>query len=290
MTTSKPWWLTDTYEEENEISDSLLGVEDLEGPKGVALVRAWPSGVTDQGWGLLPPKGSNEGFMPRYLRGEFNPRRVLHGYRKGLWAFAFIMRSLRLVCIDIDGKNGGIEHAKRLGMLPLTLAETSKSGDGYHLFYLVDEEWNDVTGFGQLSDRIGIEQGVDIRATGCVYHHPQQRWNGRPLAVLPDHLKEALLHREQKVAAQAERITKVLEVNDDMEVLMMQDEILSDLKKPIPAGKRNVTLFAIGSQMHAAQIPDWEDKLIERATQVGLGQDEAEKIVANINRYATVTP
>ena len=64
-------------------------------------------------------------------------------------------------------------------MLPPTLAETSKSGDGYHLFYLVDEEWDDEKGYGLLGDRIGIEQGVDIRATGCVYHHPQQRWNDR---------------------------------------------------------------------------------------------------------------
>lgn len=281
--TSKPWWQTDIYDLDLAIPPQFENV--LCGPKGIALVKAWPSGLTDQGWGLQGKDGG-DGFMPRYQRGEFNERRVLHGYNKGLWTFAFIMRSVRLVCIDIDGKNGGLEHAKKLGRLPYTLAETSKSGDGYHLFYEVDEEWNDVTGYGQLADRIGLEQGVDIRATGCVYHHPQQRWNDRAIAPLPAHLKEALLHREQKIAAQSERITKVLDSNDDMEVLMMQDEILSDLAKPIPAGKRNVTLFAIGSQMQTAQIPDWESKLFDRATEVGLGQDEADKIVANINRYA----
>jgi pterin-4a-carbinolamine dehydratase len=256
----------------------------------LALVKAWPSGLTDKGWGLLPPKGERDGFMPRYNRGEFNPKRVLHGYAKGLWAFAFIMRSMRLVAIDIDGKNGGLEHAKELGMLPLTLAETSKSGDGYHLFYLVDEQWDETTGFARLSDRIGIVQGVDIRATGCVYHHPQQRWNSRALAPLPEHLYDQLTHRDQKIAAQTERINKVLENNDPMEVLMMQDEILSDLAKPIPAGKRNNTLFAIGSQMQEADIENWEVLLKDRASQVGLADDEADKIVANVQRYAGVSP
>lgn len=281
--TSKPWWQTDSYDVEKAVPPEF---EAAAGPKGLALVKAWPSGVTDKGWGLQGPTGE-DGFMPRYMRGEFNARRVLHGYERNRWAFAFIMRSVHLVCIDIDGKNGGLEHAKKLGMLPYTLAETSKSGDGYHLFYAVDEMWNDVTGFGSLADRIGLEQGVDIRATGCVYHHKQQRWNERGPAPLPDHLKELLLHREQKIAAQSERITKVLDSGDDMEVLMMHDQMLSDLAKPIPAGKRNTTLFAIGSQMQQAQVPQWDEHLKTRADEVGLSVDEADKIVANINRYAT---
>ena len=284
--TSKPWWQIDEYTYDAPLVSTF---DEQAGPKGVALVKAWPSGVTDPGWGLRGgPLGG--GFMERYMRGEFNERRVLHGYNKELWAFAIVMRSVRLVCIDIDGKNGGLEHAKKLGMLPYTLAETSKSGNGYHLFYLVEEEWDDVTGFGLLADRIGLEQGVDIRATGCVYHHKQQRWNGRAVALLPDHLKEALTHREQKIAAQTERITKVLSADDTLEVLMMQDEILGDLAKPIPPGKRNVTLFAIGSQMQTAQIPDWDEKLKDRAGQIGLSDEEANKIVANINRYAGATP
>lgn len=285
--TSKPWWLTDKYVGEQAQPDAF---EDLAGPKGVALVRAWPSGITDPGWGLLPPKDSTEGFMPRYMRGEFNGRRVLYGFDRDKWAFAFIMRSLRLVAIDIDGKNGGLEHAKRLGMLPVTLAETSKSGDGYHLFYSVDEDWKTSSGYSRLSDRIGLEQGVDIRATGCVYHYKQQRWNNRAIVPLPDHLYEALTYRDDKVAAQATRITSILADNDPLEVLMMHDEIMSDLAKPIPPGKRNVTLFAIGSQMQTAQVEDWETKLLARADEVGLEPAEAQKIVANISRYAGVTP
>lgn len=282
----KPWWQTDEYIHDNALPQDFT---DHAGPNGVALVRAWPDGRTDKGWGLMGPDGS-EGFIPRYERGEFNQRRVLYGFEKGKWAFAIIMRSVRLVCIDIDGKNGGLEHAKRLGMLPHTMSETSKSGDGYHLFYSVDEQWDDARGFGLLGDRIGIEQGVDVRAVGCVYHHPQQRWNDRPVAPLPEHLKTLLLHREQKVAAQTERIVKVLQSSDETEILMMHDEILTDLAKPIPAGKRNTTLFAIGSQMQSAQIHDWDEKLYTRALDVGLDNHEAQKIVENVKRYAAAQP
>ena len=37
--------------------------------------------------------------------------------------------------------------------------------------------------------------------------------------------------------------------------------------------------------MAHAQIPLWEDHLRERATQVGIDDDEADKLVANILKY-----
>jgi hypothetical protein len=196
------------------------------------------------------------------------------------------MRSTRLVCVDIDGKNGGLEHAKRLGMLPPTTAETSKSGDGFHLFYLVDEEWDDRLGYATLGDRIGIEQGVDFRSTGCVYHHKNQRWNRRDPAILPKHIFDLVKSRAEKIAATNARITTVLANNDSMEVLMMHDEILDKLKRPIDAGKRNNTLFAIGSEMMAAGIGDWEVRISDRANEVGLDLAETNKLLANIQRYA----
>jgi hypothetical protein len=279
---STPWWKTDNYLQNYPVPPAFNA---LEGPKGLALVKAWPDGRTDQGWGLQGKDGA-DGFMPRYRRGEFNARRVLFGYDRGKWAFAFIMRSVRLVCIDIDGKNGGLEHAKKLGALPHTLSETSKSGDGYHLYYEVDEPWDELTGYGLLNDRIGIEQGVDIRATGCVYHHDTQRWNSREPALLPDHLLELMRQRDQRALATTTRITKILDGNDDLEVLMLQDEIEADLAKPIPQGKRNVTLFAIGTQLHQAEVPNWEDKLTQRGLDVGLDQGEIDKIVSNVKLYA----
>lgn len=277
---STPWWKTENYRIPEAMPQLIIGA--FSGPKGPALVRSWPNGKTDPGWG-------GDTFMEYYNRGDFNARRVLYGYERDKWAFALIMRSVSLIAVDIDGKNGGFEHAKKL-MLPPTLAETSKSGNGYHLFYEVDDTWDEAKGFGLLGDRIGFEQGVDVRGTGCVYHHKQQLWNDRPVAPLPKHLYEQLTNREQKIAATHARISSVLAASDDMEVLMLHDEILGRLAKPIPVGKRNNTLFAIGSEMRAAQVPEWDTKLYDRATELGLSGDETQKLIDNISKYAAVSP
>lgn len=278
QTSSTPWWIRNSYTVSTAVPKQF---EKFAGPEGVALVRAFANGSTDKGWGLNNRKGQ-PAFIPRYTRGRFRESAVL---KESTNAFAIVMRSVRLVCIDIDGKNGGIEHAKRLGMLPHTLAETSKSGDGYHLFYSVDDEWDDEKGFAQLSDRIGIVTGVDIRAVGCVYHYPQQRWNEMAIAPLPDHLKELLLHREQKLYDSQARINKILDSDDEMEILMLQDELITELNKPIDDGKRNNTLFAIGQKMKQAQVPGWETLLGARAEAVGLETNEVVKLVGNISRY-----
>jgi hypothetical protein len=279
--THQPWWRTDEYVDDQAIPSALQQYAGLE---GVALVRAWPNGKTDPGWGA-------ETFMSRYQRRKFNPKPILMGYDEGMFAFAFVMRSVRLVCIDIDGKNGGLEHVGKLGMLPYTLAETSKSGDGYHLFYKTsDDQWDPELGFAEFADRIGIEQGVDIRATGCVYHHPHQRWNDRAVAELPQHIKDRLRAKAQAAAAQTAAIKAVLTNEDPLEVAMMQDELITDLNKPIAAGKRNTTLFAIGTQMCEAQVPGWQGLVEKRATDIGLDRDETAKLIANITKYGAKKP
>lgn len=274
----QPWWRTDEYDLEMRLPREFV---EHAGPQGSALVRVWPDGTTDKGWGMPD-------FMVKYNKGWFARRReaILDGYFQDKWAFAFVMRSVRMVCIDIDGKNGGFTGAGQLGMLPYTLAETSKSGNGYHLFYLVsEEEWDELNGFASFSDRIGLQQGVDFRATGCVYHYRSQRWNTRQLVELPDHIKSMLRERQQKTAAQVTSIVKILDTGDQEEVLLMQDALLEDLKKPIPAGRRNNTLFAIGSQLFLAQVPDWDVLITTRAAQVGLAGGEIDKLLANIKKY-----
>jgi len=275
MKIPKPWWETETYDSSEALSSQIMG---LGGPQGVALVKAWPNGKTTGGWG-------DEEFMANYLADNFNARSALYAFRKKEQPFAIVMRSVKLLAVDIDGKNGGLEHAKKLGALPPTLAETSKSGNGYHLFYLLDEEWDDTHGFGSLSDRIGIEQGVDIRVTGCIFHYPQQRWNDRAPAPLPTYLHDLLRSKQQERAHRAAATAAVLDSGDEVEIMMMQDQLISDLAKPIPAGKRNNTLFAIGQQMKLAQIPDWQKLVDDRAQEVGLSTDEADKLVTNIERY-----
>lgn len=283
ISTAPPWWQRlESYTKPDLMPPAFERVET--GPKGVALVRAWESGKTSEGWGLVGRDGS-PGFMPRYLKGEFEARRHTHGYPDS-WNVALVMRSMNLVCLDIDGKNDGFNGARRLGSLPPTMAEVSKSGNGVHLFYTIEDTWDAALGFASLGDRIGIEQGVDFRGTGCVYHHPQQRWNDLAPVPLPKHLYTVLKKREQKQTQNTEALVKILKSNDPLEVLMLQEELIADLNRPIDEGKRNNTLFAIGTKMKTARVPDWEDLVMTRATQVGLGADEAGKLVRNINSYS----
>ena len=274
------WWMTDKY----DIDEAFPTVFDgLAGPQGVGAVRAWMNGTTTKGWG-------EQEFMPRYNKKLFSTKLIEpHLQQSPDNAFAFLMRSMRLVCIDIDGKNGGLEHAQELlGNAPPTLAETSKSGNGYHLFYEVEDDWDPQKGFAKFGDSIGIVTGVDIRATGCVYHYPQQRWNGREIAKLPAWIVVRLLKRAN---LRRERATLLEQIDtiDETERLMLHDELMDDLKRPIAFGKRNSTLFAVGSQMLEAKIPDWDERLRERGAEIDLSADEVEKIIANISRYSAAS-
>ena len=130
---TKGWWETDQYGLQILIP-AVLEHEDLWGPRGPAIVKAYSNGTTQVGWGLNPPRDSSDGFMPRYLRGEFLEKRTSAGYDQNRHAAAFVMRSARLIIVDIDGKNGGLQGIHQLGNLPFTLAETSKSGTGYQPF------------------------------------------------------------------------------------------------------------------------------------------------------------
>ena len=85
---TKNWWETDTYTVDALLAPQALADDSLWGPQGPALVRAYENGSTQSGWGLTPPQGSDEGFMIRYGRGEFLPRRTEYGYEKGSHAAA----------------------------------------------------------------------------------------------------------------------------------------------------------------------------------------------------------
>lgn len=291
------WWMDDEYDETEvplpeEFYQNTYDGDPLLAP---ALVKVYDKGEADpktqQGWGLLGPKDKvtgvrGEGFMPRYLRGEFLPQRAMPRYERLGQPFAIVMRSVAMICVDIDGKNGGLEHASELGLTIPTMAETSKSGNGYHLFYRVPDVWDAEKGFGLYADAIGIVQGVDIRGGGCVYHYPTQRWNDRPLADIPPFLAQKLTEREQRRTSVAAKIAAITSTTDETERIMLHDELLTELKKPIGAGKRNQTLFAIGSQMKLADVPDWDQAVLTRAEQVGLDDVEANKLVSNIESYA----
>jgi hypothetical protein len=280
---SKPWWQSDDY----TMNLTLPGVwfDQLAGPHGVMVVQAFDDGRTEPGWSLQSSKEDGPTFFDRY--NELTPKRQAKTFARYTdmgKPFAYVMRSMALLCIDIDGKNGGFEGVKDLGLLPPTVAETSKSGTGYHLFYKTDETWDPEKGFAKFSDRIGIAQGVDIRAVGCVYHHSTQRWTRRELAELPRTLEEKLLHYQQQRAASTVRLQTIINEGDPVELAMERDELITELKRPIGAGRRNNTLFGIGVKMKTLAVPNWEDLIKARAFDVGLDRAEINALIKNIGR------
>jgi hypothetical protein len=269
-----PWWLSELYSKSSLLPP--VPIEALAGPHGPAYVQVYPNDSTAPGWG-------EELFMPKYIKRAFSSRRAEVVYTRNDTPFALVMRSMSMVCIDIDGKNDGFQSAAGL-ILPPTLAETSKSGNGFHLFYTVDDTWDPQLGFAKVRDKIGFMQGIDLRGTGCVFHYPQQQWNTRQPVPLPAHMHDKLNERPS-LEKSIQAIQVVLDSDDPVEVAIMQDNVASRLTAPIPQGRRNNTLFAIGAEMNRAQIVGWEKQVYERALDVGLAQDEVEKLIRNIRNY-----
>lgn len=281
------------YEDEEHYTDPGAlppEFEHLAGPRGVALLDVYTQGRTTPGWGLVGSDGK-PGFMHNYTRRRFRPTPRLLAYEQGR-PFAIVMRSLRLVAVDIDrhfddpGAPDGFKSARKLD-LPPTISQTSRSGQGRHLFYQVDDVWDDELGFAKFDDVIGIAPGIDIRGVGCIYRYPTQRWNLQwPLRPLPVELHEMLLERQQRKTIIQQKLAATAAAPDTEEALIMIDALEQELARPIPTGKRNTTLFAIGSKMRAAAVPQWDEKVIDRAIEIGLDRDEAEKLIRNIERYA----
>lgn len=262
----------------------------LSGPHGPALVRVFGDGKTEPGWGLQPPE-HNVGFMVNYVNDSFWERpRVRAFMDKRPKPYAIIMRSVNIIALDIDrhlsdGGADGFIAASKL-KLPPTLAETSKSGTGRHLFYATNETWDTETGFGAWDDVIGLVPGVDVRAVGCMYRYPQQLWNDVPIAPVPDTITELLTKRRERKQFTAQLIAAAAAADpDDEEALIMHDALIQELAKPIPVGKRNATLFAIGTKLHQAGVPDWDKHLEERAADLGIDAEESAKIITNITKY-----
>lgn len=244
-------------------------------PHTLSLVRVGDEGKTQAGW-------SKEQFMKNYTKGFFKPDRILREFATEGYPFALLMRSLPMICVDIDGKNGGIQ-ASRILSLPETLAETSKGGNGYHLFYRVPEEvWHFNYGYNEFPDANALIPGVDIRSIGVVYHHPQQRWNALDPAPLPNTVRKLLNQKKQQQAIEKERREAPLSGSD---LAIAQEQVLESLARKIPSGKRNTTLYAIGCAMLTYQIKNWEDLLMARGTQLGMDQGELRSIVNHVKQY-----
>lgn len=280
----------DQYDDASWIGPGRDPDRDIAGPKGIALVDVFSEGRTTPGWGPTATD-KHDGFMREYEHGRFVARPRRTRFESKGRPFAFVMRSVNMLVLDIDrhlddGGADGFDGIKQLGIeLPETMAETSKSGAGRHLFYRTHELWHPDHGYGAMADIIGLAPGVDLRIVGCVYHYETQRWNSHKLADAPTDLLDIIeLHAAKKAA----RTTRVAAAGagdlDDTEVLIMHDQLITQLAGDIKPGKRNVTLYAIGKDMYLADVPDWEDRIRDRGQQIGLDASEVEKIIANASK------
>jgi hypothetical protein len=244
----------------------------------LGTVRVFGSGKTQPGWGATE-------FMESWEAGHFDPSRTARHYERYSQPFAYIMRTLPMICVDIDGKNGGVPTARTLA-LPATFGERSKSGNGYHLFYSIPyTPWHESLGFNEFPDIIGLVPGVDIKGTGLVFHYPNQRWNGLDVAQLPPTLVD-LIGRARDVRFQT-RVTKQgVEALDDEDLMILHDTLLTELNTAkIPVGERNNTLYKLGSRLCAAGAKGWEFDVRRRGAELGLDEGELDELVKNIHAY-----
>lgn len=266
-----PQW----FEKNEQYTDASALAEGLH-EETLALVRVYADDSKSQsGWG-------RKAFARNYGRGRFAPKRALRPFEEHGTPFGVLMRSLPMVCVDIDGKNGGIQASSML-RLPPTLAERSKSGNGYHLFYRVLDAWHEEFGFDMYPDFNGLLPGVDIRATGIVYHHEHQRWNSEEVADAPEALIRLMQQRVR--SNEAERARRASPLSGD-DLAIAQERTLVRLAKPIKAGMRNQTLFGIGCDLQLYNVQDWENVLMGRAIQLGLDDSEAAEVVRHVKKYA----
>ena len=243
------------------------------------LARVYPNGKTQPGWNVKE-------YMENHDKGAFRPRRALRFFNKYNMPFGMLMRSVPLLGVDIDGKNGGIETSNAL-RLPRTLAETSKSGDGFHCVYSIPfTQWHELRGYDELPDLIGLIPGVDIKGTGLLFHYPGQMWNTRPIVPLPEKLFGLISGaRDARRLRRLSRPTSAETIDPD-DLVIIHDQLKTELAGRYAIGGRNQKLFAIGAQMRTAGYPDWEQALYDRGEQIGLDLDEVTSIIQNIEAYA----
>lgn len=267
--------MTEWYEEPEQYAHGTpwYDLEQHAGPYGIAVVQVYGE-KTQPGWGA-------QRFMKNYSRKFFDIIRI-----KGDEPFALVMRSLRLLCVDIDGKNDGYKTARKIE-LPPTLAETSKSGNGHHLYYSYPDTWDSEEGYMGQPDRIGMWAGIDIKSTGVVYHHPHQLWNSEAIAELPSDTWDKLLKRNARDAQLRVTSDQVAEMTDD-DLKFKRDMLLIELSRPRLHG-RDSSLWRIGASLLNLGVDEgyMAEKILAAGLRWGVPKDVLEgKIIPNIISYA----
>ncbi len=267
---SQPWYLEPAQYRCEHLQPEI---EEHAGPNGIAAVRVYGE-KTQPGWG-------SERFMRNYVRNFFAIEKIEEGE-----PFAFVMRSLRLLVVDIDGKNDGYAAASKLD-LPPTLAETSKSGNGHHLFYSYADEWDEQHGYATQPDRIGMWEGIDIKSSGVVYHHPQQLWNSRAIRPVSDDVWAQLQQRNARDSQLRITPSQASEMTDE-DLKFKRDVLLIELSRDRKDG-RDTSLWRIGASLLNLGVDEayMAEKILAAGLKWGVPKDTiTSKIIPNIISYA----
>jgi len=270
--------MSEWFEDNSQYVNGEAVPDQLQYPH-LSLVSLYPNGKTQPVWGAAS-------FVDNQKRGKFRSDVVINRFNKQQMPFGIVMRSLPMICVDVDGKNGGIQTAALLG-LTNTFGERSKSQNGYHLYYSIPyTRWNPERGYDEFPDIIGLIPGVDIKGTGVVFHYGNQLWNSQDVAIAPASLLE-LIGKVRDIKRQT-RLTKsgVSDMDSD-ELVIIHDELRERLASKFEPGKRNTKLYAIGSQMQAAFYPAWDIALYDRGIEIGLEIEEITDIINNIEKYSS---
>lgn len=267
---AQPWYLEPTQYRCQHLQPEL---EEYAGPNGIAVVKVYGE-KTQPGWG-------SERFMRNYVRNFFNIDKIQAGD-----PYALVMRSLRLLVVDIDGKNDGYSEASKLD-LPVTLAETSKSGNGHHLFYSYPDEWDEHDGYAAQPDRIGMWAGIDIKSSGVVYHHDHQLWNSEAISPISDEVWVQLTKRNSRDSQLRITPSQAAELTDE-DLKFKRDVLLIELSQDRKDG-RDTSLWRIGASLLNLGVDEqyMAEKILAAGLKWGVPKDTITgKIIPNIISYA----
>lgn len=90
----------------------------------------------------------------------------------------------------------------------------------------------------------------------------------------------------ESIGLNPQALMELAEGKDPVEAKRLVDDALESLSKPIPHGRRNQTLFAIGSRLFLLGHEDWDELIESKAAETGLDYQEVRKLINNIQAYA----
>ena len=251
-----------------------------------------PESMIDPNWPIIPLSSQGKP-CEKYGDGKWREPQFKPSIDPGLlkrFQYALHMMDTPLLCVDIDRHNNdGVAtladwRERFSAALPPTLATRSKSGRGYHLFYLKpDDLHRDVIG---LSTRPGARPrestGIDIRAWGLVAFCTRETertivatTNGLTPVECPVWL--AYLIRQNTPPPSRPAPSNTTGISP------FRSGCPRDCASPVTEGQRNNEIHRWGFGLSFSYV-DWADHIRHRGRISGLDDREIERMITSIKQ------